>query len=116
MEAMQRRLYPIGMQTFSEVRRKNYVYVDKSLLTSTLHSYFAGQKELFEGLAIEKWETEWIEYPVLHFDMSTAKHAGKEQLIQELESKLAEYEKTYGRSESHINVNQRMEGLKVLSN
>ena len=80
----QRRLYPIGIQTFSKLREGNYVYVDKtelvysmthgasryiflsrprrfgkSLLTSTLRSYFEGRKELFEGLAIEKLEKEW---------------------------------------------------------
>ena len=73
---VQQKLYPIGIQTFSELIRKNYLYIDKteyvyrmthsaskykflsrprrfgkSLLTSTLHSYFAGQKELFEGLS-----------------------------------------------------------------
>ena len=89
-----RRLYPIGIQTFSKLREGNYVYVDKtelvyrmthgasgyiflsrprrfgkSLLTSTLHSYFEGRKELFEGLAIECLEKEWTSYPVLHFDM-----------------------------------------------
>ena len=76
-----RRLYPIGIQTFSKLREGNYVYVDKtelvyrmthgasgyiflsrprrfgkSLLTSTLHSYFEGRKELFEDLAIERLE------------------------------------------------------------
>lgn len=132
----QRRLYPIGIQTFSEIRGKNYLYVDKteyvyrmahsdskylflsrprrfgkSLLTSTLHAYFAGRKELFEGLAIEKLEKEWTEYAVLHFDMSTAKHIGKEQLILELERKLLEYEKIYGRGEGDIAINQRLQGL-----
>ena len=50
----------------------------KSLLTSTLHSYFSGRKDLFHGLAMEKLEKEWTEYPVLHFDMSMAKHVDKE--------------------------------------
>ena len=75
----QRRFYPIGIQTFSELRNKPYVYIDKtehvyrithsdskyvflsrprrfgkSLLTSTLQAYFEGRKELFKGLAIEK--------------------------------------------------------------
>ena len=108
-----RKLYPIGIQTFSEIREGNYLYIDKtayvyrmthasakymflsrprrfgkSLLTSTLHSYFSGRKGLFSGLAIENLEKEWIEFPVLHFDMSTAKHADKEQLLQELNLKL----------------------------
>lgn len=99
MEPLQHKLYPVGIQTFSEVRTKNYLYIDKtayvyrmthsaskylflsrprrfgkSLLTSTLHSYFEGRKDLFEGLAIEKLEKEWTEYPVLHFDMSMGKH------------------------------------------
>ena len=88
---MPRRRYPIGIQTFSEIRTKGYVYVDKtelvfrlahadakylflgrprrfgkSLLVSTLQAYFSGQRELFSGLAIEKLETEWTAYPVLH--------------------------------------------------
>lgn len=49
----------------------------KSLLVSTLQSYFEGRKELFKGLAIEKLEQEWTEYPVLHFDMSGGKHMGE---------------------------------------
>ena len=101
----QRRLYPIGIQTFSKLREGNYVYVDKtelvyrmthgassyiflsrprrfgkSLLTSTLRSYFEGRKELFEGLAIKKLEKEWTSYPVLHFDMSLGKHLDREGL------------------------------------
>ena len=117
-DMMQRRLYPIGIQTFSEIRGKNYLYIDKteyiyrmahgasnyyflsrprrfgkSLLVSTLHSYFAGKKELFKGFAIEKLETEWTEYPVLHFDMSLAKHVDKETLESMLDVQLFEHEK-----------------------
>ena len=134
METLQR-LYPIGIQTFSEIREKNYLYIDKteyvyrmthfakyvflsrprrfgkSLLTSTLHSYFSGRKDLFQGLALERLEKEWIEYPVLHFDMSTAKHVDKEQLLQELNLKLSEYESVYGKGEEEINPNQRLMGL-----
>ncbi len=46
---------------------------DKSLLVSTLRSYFEGKKELFEGLAISKMEKEWKEYPVLHFSIAGGK-------------------------------------------
>ncbi len=91
---MARKLYPIGIQTFEEIRRLDNLYIDKtayvyhmthtdgkffflsrprrfgkSLLVSTFKSYFEGRKDLFEGLAIEKLETEWESYPVLHFDM-----------------------------------------------
>ena len=134
MEDLQR--YPIGIQTFSEIREGNYLYIDKteyvyrmthssakymflsrprrfgkSLLTSTLHSYFSGRKDLFHGLAMEKLEKEWTEYPVLHFDMSTAKHADSEQLLQELNLKLYGYEQIYGRLEEEVNPNQRLMGL-----
>ena len=77
------RKYPIGIQTFSEIIRGEYVYVDKtdlawklahyakyiflsrprrfgkSLLTTTLESYFRGERELFEGLKIMEMEKEW---------------------------------------------------------
>ena len=91
------RKYPVGIQTFERLRKENYLYIDKtdlvwkmtkespfvflsrprrfgkSLLTTTLDSYFKGQKELFEGLKIMDLETEWEQYPVLHFDLSVAK-------------------------------------------
>ena len=104
----QGRLYPIGIQTFEKIRVGNYMYIDKteyvyrmvhsasnyiflsrprrfgkSLLTSTLEAYFEGRKELFKDLAVERLETEWTEYPVLRFDMSTAKHVDKERLESE---------------------------------
>ena len=127
-----KRLYPIGIQTFEKIRNGNYLYIDKteyvyrmahsdsnyiflsrprrfgkSLLTSTLDAYFEGRRELFKGLALERLETEWTEYPVLHFDMSTAKHVDKERLESELNLKLIEYENVYGRGEGEENVNQR---------
>ena len=90
------RRYPVGIQTFSEIRKGNYLYIDKtdlvwemtrmkyvflirprrfgkSLLTTTLDSYFKGQKELFEGLKIMELETKWEAYPVIHVDLSVAK-------------------------------------------
>ena len=119
MEDFQR-LYPIGIQSFSKLREGNYLYIDKteyiyrmthsassymflsrprrfgkSLLTSTLHSYFSGCKELFRGLAIEKLEKEWTEYPVLHFDISMAKHVDKGGLERLLDFMLAEHERRF---------------------
>ena len=132
----QQKFYPVGIQTFSEIIGKNYLYIDKteyvyrmthsaskymflsrprrfgkSLLTSTLHCYFEGRKELFKGLAIEKLEAEWNMHPVLHFDMSTAKHMDKERLDSELERKLLEYEEIYGRGKGDVEVNQRLQGV-----
>ena len=57
---------------------------------------------------MEKLEEDWVEYPVLHFDMSTAKHADCEQLLQELNMKLIRYEEVYGKMEGEVNPNQRL--------
>ena len=128
---------PLGIQTFSEVREGDYIYIDKtdmvyrmtqsfkyvflsrprrfgkSLLASTLHSYFSGKKELFKGLAIEKLETEWAEHPVLHFDMSTAKHMDKEQLERFLGERLAFEERKYGIDNPATDINDRFTNLIV---
>ena len=126
---MARKLYPIGIQTFERIRKEDKFYVDKteyiyrmthtdgtyfflsrprrfgkSLLVSTFKSYFEGKKELFEGLAIEKLEKEWNEYPVLHFDLSKGKHMENEQLEEYLGYLLEDYEKKYG-IENHRNGN-----------
>ena len=121
---MATKLYPIGMQTFSEIREEDFLYVDKteyiyrmthtsgkyfflarprrfgkSLLVSTMQSYFEGKKELFKGLAIDKLEKEWTEYPVLHFDMSGGKHMEPEQLELYLGYILEDQEKKWGINE-----------------
>ena len=44
------------------------------MLVSTLEAYFQGKKHLFEGLAMERLETEWAEHPVLHMDFSGSKY------------------------------------------
>lgn len=114
------RQYPLGIQTFSEIINKKMLYIDKtayiyniaasgkyfflgrprrfgkSLLVSTMQSYFEGKKQLFRGLAIEKLESEWTEYPVLHFDMSGGKHMDAEQFEQYLGYRLEEEEKKWG--------------------
>ena len=135
MEDLQR-LYPIGIQTFSKIREGNYLYIDKteyvyrmthsassymflsrprrfgkSLLTSTLHSYFSGRKDLFHGLAMEKLEKEWTEYPVLHFDMSMAKHVDKGGLERLLDFMLAEYERTFAINAVEGDANLRLVNL-----
>ena len=130
------KLYPVGIQTFEEIIKRNLLYVDKteyiyrmthtggkyfflsrprrfgkSLLASTLHSYFEGKKELFEGLAIEKQEKEWIEYPVLHFDLSGGKHLEKDQLERYLSYILEENERKYGIKSDKIDPNVRLNEL-----
>ena len=130
------RKYPVGMQTFSKIREGNYVYVDKtkyivqmlengsqyvflsrprrfgkSLFVSTLLAYYEGRKELFNGLALGNYEKNWVKHPVLHFDMSTAKHMEPTGLINELEGKLCQLEKIYGTEEWAKSINQRLECL-----
>ena len=118
---MAAKFYPVGIQTFEKVINGNYLYIDKteyiyrmthangtyfflsrprrfgkSLLVSTIQSYFEGKKELFKGLAMEQLEKEWTEYPVLHFDMSLGKHMEKEQLKRYLLFILANNERKHG--------------------
>ena len=84
----------------------------KSLLVSTLHSYFEGRKDLFEGLAIEKLETEWQEYPVLHFDMSLGKHMDKDALNRYLHNILQNNERRLGvDTRDEVDVNVRLTNL-----
>ena len=132
----QPRRYPIGIQTFSELINKQYLYIDKteyvyrmahgdskylflsrprrfgkSLLTSTLHAYFEGRKELFQGLAIEQLEMEWTPYPVLHFDMSLGKHMDRKQLENFLLYQLSGQEKQFGISTDIVDSNIRLANL-----
>ena len=130
-----RRKYPVGIQTFSEIIEKGYVYVDKtdlvwqladyakyiflsrprrfgkSLLSSTLHSYFAGERDLFEGLKIMELEQEWKRYPVLHFDLSGAKHMPAEEVRKELGRIIKPYENIYGNDPDETSPGMRMAGL-----
>lgn len=130
------KLYPVGIQTFERIRKENKLYIDKteyiyrmthsggcyfflsrprrfgkSLLVSTFESYFSGKKELFEGLAIEKLEQEWMEYPVLHFDMSGGKHMEKKQLEDYLSNRLEAEERKWGTTHSKRGVNNRLTEL-----
>ena len=127
---------PVGIQTFSEIINRNLLYIDKteyiynlahseakyyflsrprrfgkSLLMSTFRSYFEGCRELFKGLAIEQLETEWNEYPVLHFDMSRAKHVDKETLEAMLRFQLGRYEEKYGIFNEAVTPNDRLTSL-----
>lgn len=100
------RKYPIGIQTFENIIKGEYIYIDKtdlvwklahtakyvflsrprrfgkSLLSTTLVSYLRGEKELFEGLKIMELEQEWKKYPVVHLDLSTAKNKPSAEHLQ----------------------------------
>ena len=64
----------------------------KSLLVSTLEAYFQGKKELFEGLAVEKLEKDWIKYPILHLDLNIEKYDTSESLDNILDKSLTAWE------------------------
>ncbi len=89
---------PLGIQTFEKIINEDLVYVDKteyvfrlvekgnyfflsrprrfgkSLLLSTLKSYFQGKKDLFQGLKISDLEKNWKTYPVVHIDYSVVEY------------------------------------------
>lgn len=130
------KLYPVGIQTFEEIIKRNLLYVDKteyvyrmthgggkyfflsrprrfgkSLLTSTFQSYFEGKKDLFKGLVIEQMEKEWTEYPVLHFDMSGGKHLDKEGLQRYILYILKQNEERFGIESNISDTNIRLNHL-----
>jgi len=83
----------------------------KSLLLSTLDAYFQGKKELFEGLAMEKLEKDWIQHPVLHLDLNIEKYDRPESLDNILEKTLAGWEKLYGAEVSERSFSLRFAGV-----
>ena len=123
--------YPIGIQSFAQIREDHYTYVDKtaliyqlvstgkiyflsrprrfgkSLLVSTLKNYFLGKKELFKGLAIEKLETEWREYPVFHIDFNGSNFTVPGTLEDILEGTIKGWEREYGKSQDYTDIGKR---------
>ena len=118
VETNNRRL-PVGIQSFEEIRKEGYLYVDKtdiiwqlaqkgkkynylsrprrfgkSVLVDTLEAYFTGKKELFEGLKIMQMEKEWVKRPVIRLDMSRA-GAESDTLRSYLNNIFRQYEKEY---------------------
>ena len=127
--------YPIGIQTFAKIREENFLYFDKtkdvyqlaknggyfflsrprrfgkSLLVTTLEAYFQGRKELFEGLAISKLETEWEQYPVLHIDLNAADYRNEEALISIIDGHLRQFERSFGKDPDEHTVSERFKGV-----
>ena len=128
-------LYPIGIQTFSEIREDGYVYVDKtdliyslthegkiyflsrprrfgkSLLVSTLEAYFSGRKDLFKGLKIDSLETEWKSYPIFHLDFSGQNFMEADTLKNVLEEFVENAEEIYGQDEIAITLGSRFRAV-----
>ena len=132
---MSDKIYPIGIQNFEKIRKEGFFYVDKtalvyqmvktgsyyflsrprrfgkSLLVSTLEAYFRGKKELFEGLAMEKLEKEWIEHPILHLDLNIEKYDSPQSLEDILEKAIVSWEKLYGAEPSERSLSLRFAGV-----
>jgi hypothetical protein len=128
-------LYPVGVQSFENIRRSGAVYVDKTnliyklthryemvflsrprrfgktLLIRTLGCYFQGHRELFAGLAMEKLEKEWIKHPVLRFDFSNVKEYDMSELLRTIEQQLEDYEDVYGANPKDVTPGNRFYGL-----
>lgn len=132
---MEKRIYPIGIQSFEKMRQGGYVYVDKtawvykmvttgsyyflsrprrfgkSLLVSTLKAYFEGKRELFEGLAMERLEKNWTVRPVLHLDLNTGKYDTPDSLNRMLDNALVTWEKIYGTGAAETTFALRFAGV-----
>lgn len=128
-------LYPIGIQNFESLRTDGFLYVDKtalihqlvttgryyflsrprrfgkSLLVSTLEAYFQGKKELFEGLAMEKLEQDWLEYPILHLDLNAERYSEVSSLDSILQRHLNLWEDTWGKDEREKTLSDRFIGV-----
>ena len=127
--------FPVGIQQFEKLRQGGYVYIDKtkyiydlvdrgcyyflsrprrfgkSLLMSTIEAYLSGRKDLFEGLAIEKLETEWTQYPILHLDLNSQKYDTPEALTDILNNAVSQWEQTYGIVETEKSLGMRFGGV-----
>ena len=126
--------YPIGTQTFSTLIEEGMVYVDKtdlvyqlaqkricffcrprrfgkSLLISTLDSYFRGRKELFKGLKIEALEKDWAQYPVFRIDFSNGNFSKQDGLTNFIEYDLFQWEKTYGKESDVPELGKRFQNV-----
>jgi hypothetical protein len=127
--------YPVGEQSFENIRLDGAVYVDKtgliyklthtyrtvflsrprrfgkSLLVDTMACYFEAQKELFKGLAMEQLETEWTKYPVLRFNFGDVKGFNMYELKRTIEQQLKRFEKIYGADPLDTTPSTRFSGL-----
>ncbi len=113
--------YPIGQQSFEQIREGECLYVDKtryvemiissgnqyyflgrprrfgkSLFLSTLKCFFQGKRELFKGLYIDSIDWDWATYPVLYLDLNTANYKLDDALETLIERHLRRWEKAYG--------------------
>lgn len=132
---IEEKVYPIGIQSFPDIIKGGYRYVDKtffvaklikegkyvflsrprrfgkSLLQSTIHAYFDGRRELFKGLVIDSMDMDWTPRPVFHFDLNSEDFDREDALERLLDTLLRGYEKIYGRQPEDITPSQRFRHL-----
>lgn len=128
---MEERHFPVGIETFSEIRERNYVYVDKtelihrlvtsgkyyflsrprrfgkSLLLSTIEAFFEGRRDLFNGLAITRHEHSWEKHPVFHLNFVNAELSSEEGVNENIKRHIGYWEKEYGVTADISDLSQR---------
>ena len=111
--------YPLGIQSFSGLRRDGYIYIDKteliyrlisrgkyyflsrprrfgkSLLMSTIESLFRGNRDLFKGLYIDNTDYDWTPNPVLYLNLAQVANESMLSLEDTLNSQILKWEKEY---------------------
>lgn len=133
--AMNIRKLPIGIQSFEDLRRSGYLYVDKtehiwnlvqtgktyflsrprrfgkSLLLSTMKAYFEGKKELFAGLKLAELEQDWTAYPIFYFDFNGANYKDSSSLPDVINQHLEKWEELYGDEKKERSLAERFKYL-----
>ena len=133
--AMAKRLLPIGIQSFREIRERNCYYVDKtafarwladegkhyflsrprrfgkSLFLDTLKELFEGSRELFEGLHIyERWD--WsVRCPVVRLDFNGVNSKDPGDLNEDTQEQMDAIERVAGVEPRHSTARGRFRHL-----
>lgn len=132
---MERRHFPVGIETFSKIIEGNYVYIDKtefihnlvnegeyfflsrprrfgkSLLLSTIEAFFEGRQDLFEGLAISRYEHSWEKHPIFRLNLVNIDTTSIDGLKSTLEHQISQWEDLYGKDVEGIDFPQRFYGV-----
>ncbi|MCM1224210.1 MAG: AAA family ATPase [Lachnospiraceae bacterium] len=123
--------YPVGIQSFVEIREGGYVYVDKSalihqltkewkyyflsrprrfgksLLLSTIEAYYKGRRDLFKGLAFYSLAEDWEPHPILHLDLNVGAYTSHQGLLDALDYSMSNWENIYGLANSSLSPSLR---------
>lgn len=125
------KLYPIGVQNFATLREDGYIYVDKtdfiqklvsngkyyflsrprrfgkSLLLSTIESFYLGRKDLFDGLAISQMEHNWQPHPILHIALNAYEYNKPDSLLNKFDDDFGRWEQLYGTEKQQASLAER---------